>query len=100
LTVGTGEGITGGVPLRTVIITPNNQWDVSFAAAMTVLDLGAWNDARASRASREAQRQRVAATTLEVQKTVARTYYQLIGASAVARAARRCRRLSRQTVRR
>jgi len=82
-------GIAGILPTRHVVVTPVNQWDVTFSAAMTLIDVASWDNARAGTANQEAQRARVAAATLDVQKTVVRTYYQLIGAGAVARAARR-----------
>ena len=82
-----GAGDNGG--LRHVVISPLNQWDATFSAALTVIDVAAWENVAGSSASREAQKARVAAARLDVQKTVSRTYYQLIGASAVARASRR-----------
>jgi len=86
----TGEpGISGILPTRHVIMTPIDQWDATFQATLSLVDVAAWDNVRAGAANREAQQARVAATALEVQRTVARTYYQAIGASAVARAARR-----------
>jgi outer membrane protein TolC len=69
-------------------MSPVDQWDLTFSAALPLIDVAAWNNVGAGAANQEAQRERVAATALEVQKTVARTYYQLVGARAVARAAR------------
>jgi outer membrane protein TolC len=86
----TGAPAVGGtLPTRDVIITPVDQRDASFTAALTLIDIAAWHNIAAAGANREAQKARVAATMLEVQKTVAQTYYQIIGASAVGRAARR-----------
>jgi len=86
----TGAPAVGGtLPIRNVIITPVDQRDASFSAALTLIDVAAWDNIGAARANREAQKARVAATMLEVQKTVAQTYYQIIGAGAVGRAARR-----------
>ena len=82
-------GPGGAPPTKHIVITPLDQWDASFVAALSLIDVAAWDDIDAAKATREAQQAREAATALEVQKTVARTYYQLIGASAVGRAARR-----------
>jgi len=88
--VGSGASGPDGLPsIRHVVITPIDQWDASFTAALTLVDVAAWDNVRAAKASREAQQARVAAAALEVQKTVARSYYQLVGAGAVGRAARR-----------
>ena len=85
----TGAPAAGGIlPTRRVVITPLDQRDASFTAALPLLDLAAWRNAGAATANRDAQQARVAAAALEVQKTVAQTYYQLVGANAVARAAR------------
>lgn len=86
----TGAPAVGGaLPTRNVIITPVDQRDASFTAALTLVDFAAWDNIGAAGANREAQKARVAATMIEVQKTVAQTYYQIIGAGAVGRAARR-----------
>ena len=86
----TGEPAAGGIlPTRQVIITPTNQWDASISATLPLVDLASWADIGAASANRQAQEARVEATELDVQKTVARTYYQFIGAIAVGRAARR-----------
>ena len=86
----TGVPGTGGVlQTRHVVITPTDQRDASLAAALSIIDVAAWDNAHAGDANREAQQARVAATALQVQEAVAQTYYQLIGASAVAQAARR-----------
>jgi outer membrane protein TolC len=82
-------GSHGVLPTRKIVITPVDQWDASFVAALSLIDVAEWDNVGAAANAREAQQAREAATALEVQKTVARTYYQLIGASAVARAARR-----------
>ena len=98
--VGSGAPGPDGLPsLRHVIITPIDQWDASFTAALTLVDVAAWDNVRAANASREAQQARVAGAALEVQKTVARTYYQLVGASAVGRAARRTLAASEENAR-
>jgi len=88
--VANGPPGSGGVlPTRQIVITPINQWDASFVAALSLIDVAAWDSIGAAADTREAQQAREAATALEVQKAVARTYYQLIGAGALARAARR-----------
>ena len=88
--VGTGAPPPGGgLPIKTVVITPIDQRDASFSAALPLIDLAAWRNAGAASADRDAQKARVAAAALEVQKTVAQTYYQFVGANAVSRAARR-----------
>lgn len=86
----TGAPMAGGaLPTRHLVITPLDQWDATFSAALPVVDVAAWEGVGAGAARREAEEARAAATALEVQKTVARTYYQLIGAGAVGRAAQR-----------
>lgn len=72
--------VNGVLPTDHIVITPLNQWDASFVAALSLIDVAAWDNIGAGAATREAQQAREAATALEVQKTVARTYYQLIGA--------------------
>jgi len=85
-----GASTTGGAPAtRNVVITPLEQHDLSASVTLPLLDLASWSTVGAANATREAQRAQVGATQLEVQKTVARTWYQLVGAAAVARAARR-----------
>ncbi len=80
-----------GVPLptRSVVISPEHQRDVSVTATMPLLDIAVWNQISAATATQEAEKARVATTVLDVQKTVAQTYYRLVGASVVAQAARR-----------
>ena len=96
----TGAPANGGaLPTRNVIITPVDQRDASFSAALTLIDVAAWDNIGAAGAIREAQEARVAATMLEVQKTVAQTYYQIIGAGAVGRAARRTLSAAQDNVR-
>lgn len=86
---GAAPGSNGVLPTHHVVMSPVDQWDLTFSAALPLIDVAAWNNVGAGAANQEAQRERMAATALEVQKTVARTYYQLVGARAVARAARR-----------
>lgn len=97
-----GTGMLGpdGAPItRRVVMTPIDQRDASFSAALTLVDVAAWNNIGAAAANRDAQRERAAATALEVQRTVARTYYQLVGADAVARAARSTQKASEDSAR-
>ena len=82
---GAAPGSNGVLPTHHVVMSPVDQWDLTFSAALPLIDVAAWNNVGAGAANQEAQRERMAATALEVQKTVARTYYQLVGARAVAR---------------
>ena len=72
-----------GAPGRTVVITPENQRDATFTAQLTLLDLAQLDRIASSEATAEGQRARAKATELDVAKTVARTYYQLVGAAAL-----------------
>ena len=86
----TGEPATGGIlPTRQVIITPSDQRDVSLSATLPLVNFSTWADIGTATANRDAQQARLAATELDVEKTVAQTYYQFVGAREVARAARR-----------
>jgi len=82
---------TGGIApaTRTIMITPLSQWDVILGASVPLVDVATWRSAAGSAASRDAQGERVAAMNLEVQKAVARTWFQLVGVEAVMTAARR-----------
>ncbi|HJZ86360.1 MAG TPA: TolC family protein [Polyangia bacterium] len=67
----------------TIVIVPNDQWDAFIQAGVPIVDLAAWTRARAARASARASRHQIRATLLDVEKQVARSYYQLIGAVAL-----------------
>jgi len=84
-------GVPGspGATTRHVVITPTDQRDATLTLALPLLDLSGWRNLSAARATHDAQEDRVAATDLTVQATIASTYYQLVGAAAVGRAARR-----------
>jgi hypothetical protein len=70
-------------------IQPLNQWDGYFQLDQPIVDLGAWARLRSARESARAARQSARATTLDVDKQVARNYYQLVGAAALRASAER-----------
>jgi len=85
----TGTPSANGIlTTRRVVITPLDQRDASAVASVPLIDLNAMRAAQAAHATRDAQEARVRMTRLDVQKTVAHTWYQLAGALGVARAAR------------
>jgi len=72
-----------------IVIVPHDQWDGFVTADVPIVDLSAWARARAARASARAARHEGKATLLEVQRQVARSYYQLVGAVALQTSAAR-----------
>jgi len=84
-----GQPGTAGATTRHVVITPTDQRDGTLTLAVPLVDVSAWRGISAAVATRDAQDARLRATDLTVQATIARTYYQLLAAAAVGRAARR-----------
>lgn len=70
-----------------LVITPQNQLDAVFQLDVPIVDLANYHRHRAAKAltlSASAQRE---ATTIDVSRSVARSYYQYLGASALVRSA-------------
>ncbi|HVE85349.1 MAG TPA: TolC family protein [Myxococcales bacterium] len=82
-------GSPGGGGDSALVITPLNQLDAYLQVDAPILDASAWARLSAQHASERAARQKAAATLLDVQKQVARSYYQLLGAEALRQSAQR-----------
>jgi outer membrane protein TolC len=81
-----------GMPAQTATFIPRNQWDLTATATLPLLDLSRWAAIVSTRRNREAEQAEVLATEINVAKSVATTYYQLLGAEAVVVAAERTRK--------
>jgi outer membrane protein TolC len=69
--------------VRTATFTPQNQYDVVFAATVPIVDVGAWERIGVARRNEDAARAQSQATVLDVDKNVAQAYFQLVAAEAV-----------------
>ena len=72
-----------------LVIQPLNQLDAYLQLDVPLLDAAAWARLSAQHAGERAARQRESSTLLDVQRQVVRSYYQLVGAEALAESARR-----------
>jgi outer membrane protein TolC len=70
-------------------IQPGNQWDAFFQLDVPIIDVAGWARTWAARQTTHVARINVQATQLNVEKQVARNYYQLIGAEALRQSAAR-----------
>lgn len=75
------------VPER-LVITPLNQLDALFQLDVPIIDLASYYRYKAARALADGASAQRDATTIDVSRSVARAYYQYLGASALARSAR------------
>lgn len=75
----------------TAVITPQDQVDAVFSLSVPLVDAGSWQRIGAARSTAQAARERAGATGLDVQKSVARTYFQYVAACALVTAAERSR---------
>lgn len=82
-------GMAPGSSGISAVITPQNQLSAALSLSVPLIDAGAWQRLRATRASTTAAQARSESTGLEVKKTVARTYYQYVGAVALVAATER-----------
>jgi outer membrane protein TolC len=80
------------------VIQPSNQLDAFFQLDVPILDAAGWARASAARANARAARSSAAATILDVEKQVARNYYQLVGAAALGAAAERTLQAAQQNL--
>jgi len=78
-----------GMPSQSLVIQPLNQLDAYFQLDVPIVDLAAWARLRASKATEVAARHSAEATLLDVQKEVARNYFQLVGALALRQSAQK-----------
>jgi outer membrane protein TolC len=77
-----------GGPAKSITITPQNQLDGFLTLDVPVVDFSAYARIRAQEAISDAARARADATTLDVERSVARVYYQVHASRAVLAAAR------------
>jgi len=75
------------VPER-LVITPLNQLDAVFQLDVPIIDLASYYRYKAARALADGASAQRDATTIDVSRSVARAYYQYLGASALVRSAR------------
>jgi outer membrane protein TolC len=83
---------TGGVMVpgaEPLVVQPFNQLDAYFQLDVPIIDLAGWARTRSARASAHSAQKSARATALDVQKQVARQYYQVIGGAALGLAAQR-----------
>ncbi len=78
---------SGPTTFRTATITPQDQGDLVLSATVPLVDVGAWERIGVANRSLEASRSRAESTASDVQKAVARDYYQLVAAAALVEAA-------------
>jgi outer membrane protein TolC len=76
-----------GLPEK-LVITPLNQLDAFFQLDVPIVDLASYHRYRAAAALRESASEQRGATTIDVSRSVARAYYNFIGASALLSSAR------------
>jgi outer membrane protein TolC len=70
-------------------IQPHHQFNAGLTVSLPLIDVSAWRRIAASKANTEATRAQERATQLEVESTVSRAYYQVLGQEAVLDAAKR-----------
>ena len=66
-----------------LVITPLNQLDAFLQLDVPIIDLASYHRYRAARALAESTTEQRGATTIDVSRSVARAYYQFLGASAL-----------------
>lgn len=71
-----------------LVITPYNQLDAFLQLDVPIIDLASYHRYRASRALSESSSQQKDATTIDVSRSVARAYYQFLGAASLVASAR------------
>lgn len=92
-------GVTApAVPGTSFVIQPSNQLDAFFQLDVPIIDVAGWARTAAARANARAARSSAAATILDVEKQVARNYYQLVGAAALGAAAERTLQAAQQNL--
>lgn len=64
-----------------IVITPLNQLDASFLLEVPILDLASYHRYRAAKVLSKSAEAQTEATTFDVSRSVARAYYQFLGAS-------------------
>jgi outer membrane protein TolC len=79
----------------TIVITPQNQRDVSLSLNAPLVDVAAWERRAAARATRDGAHADLASSRLDLSRRVAQAYYQLVANEAVLLSARHNLELSR-----
>jgi outer membrane protein len=80
-------GLPSALPTQPLVIQPRNQLDAYFQLDVPIVDAAGWTRTAAARANVRAAEHSARATMLDVQKQIANSYYQLVGAAALQRAA-------------
>ena len=70
-----------------IVITPLNQLDASFLLEVPIIDLASYHRYKAARAAARSAEHQAGATTIDVSRSVARAYYNFLGASSTLRSA-------------
>ncbi len=86
------------LPSGALVIQSANQLDGYFQLDAPIIDAAGWARTAAARANARAARSTAAATILDVEKQVARNYYQLVGAAALHAAGERTLRAAQQNL--
>jgi len=81
-----------------ITIQALNQWDAYLTGTVPLIDVGTWIRARGASAAANALEKTVEARRLDVQKAVARTYYQLVAGVALIDSARHNLQVSRENL--
>jgi outer membrane protein TolC len=87
-----------GAPPNTVTIMPLNQWDGNATVTVPLIDLASFTRLSAANIGAEAAGKQEAAAVLQMQATVAQTYYQLLASLALADASKRALEVARTSL--
>jgi outer membrane protein TolC len=74
---------TPATPPRRLVITPLNQLDAFLQLDVPIIDLASYHRYKAAKALAESAVEQSGATTIDVSRSVARAYYQFLGAQAL-----------------
>lgn len=91
-------GLASTLATKPLVIQPRNQLDAFFELDVPVVDAAGWTRTAAARANVRAAEHDARATMLDVQKQIANSYYQLVGAAALRRAGVRTLEAARQNL--
>jgi len=87
-----------GMVQQVLTIQPQHQLNAALTVSLPLIDIGVWRRIAASKANAEATRAQERATQLEVETTVSRAYYQVLGQEAVLDAAKRTLEIFRKNL--
>lgn len=91
---------TSATSSNTITITPHDQVEASVTVDVPLVDPAAWARVRAARTSTDSARARTSVAITEAQRSVARSYYQWAGATALVDAARTAAAVAQRNVER